>query len=228
MLFSEKYEEKVRVIQFGSSLELCGGTHVKSTAEIGPFKILSEGSVASGIRRIEACTGEASLDYLNNQTNIVDELSTLLKSKDVRSTVENLIARNKELEKQLKKVNLSNTSKIKDNILSKTNIINEIRFIAKKVDLDMESMKNISFSLRKEKSLFLLLASKIGNKAILSLLISEDLISNKGLNASVIIKDISREINGGGGGQPFFATAGGDNYDGIQNVFLKAREYLKK
>ena len=92
----------------------------------------------------------------------------------------------------------------------------------------MQSMKNISFSLRKEKSLFLLLASKIGNKVILSLLISEDLISNKGLNASVIIKDISREINGGGGGQSFFATAGGDKFEGIQNAFLKAREYLNK
>ena len=226
MLFSEKYEEKVRMIQFGSSIELCGGTHVKSTAEIGPFKILSEGSVASGIRRIEACTGEASLDYLNNQTNIVDELSTLLKSKDIRSSVENLIAKNKELEKQIQKLNTSALSEIRNKILSEAIIINEIRFIAKKVDLNMQSMKDISFSLRKEKSLFLLLASKIDNKVILSLLISEDLISNEGLNASVIIQDISREINGGGGGQSFFATAGGDKFNGIQNAFLKAKDYV--
>ena len=226
MLFSEKYEEKVRMIQFGSSIELCGGTHVKSTAEIGPFKILSEGSVASGIRRIEACTGEVTLDYFNYKVNLVDELSTILKSKDLRSTVDNLIARNKQLEKKIKKLNSSALSEIRNKILSEAIIIHEIRFIAKKVDLDMQSMKNISFSLRKEKSLFLLLASKIDNKVILSLLISEDLISNKGLNASVIIQDISREINGGGGGQSFFATAGGDKFEGIQNAFLKAKDYV--
>ena len=225
MLFGEKYDDVVRMIEFDSSRELCGGTHVNSTGEIGLFKIISEGSTSSGVRRIEAITGKHAFSYLTEQEDLLEEISGLIKNIDVKKGIEELIESHKQLEKQLTSFKKANTGNIKERLLNKAKSINGITVIAKQVDMDADEMKNLSFQLRKEKNLIALLASKIDGKALLSLMLTDDLLK-KGLDASVIIRKISQEINGGGGGQPFFATAGGSNPEGIESALAKLQEFI--
>ena len=225
MLFGEKYEEVVRVIQFSSSKELCGGTHVNATGEIGLFKILSEGSAASGIRRIEAITGVNAMDYLNNKETLLNEIGGLVKNKDLKKGVEKLITTNKALEKQISTLKKANAGNVKDNLLSSVVEVNGIRFIAQEVDMDAEDMKNVSFSLRKEENLAMVLGTKHGEKALLTVMLTDDLVA-KGMNAGAMISEIAIEITGGGGGQPFFATAGGTKLSGIVDALEKAKEIL--
>jgi len=226
MLFGEKYEDKVRMIQFNDSKELCGGTHVSSTGEIGLFKILSEGSISSGIRRIEAITGLEAFNYLNKKEELVTELSTIVKSQDLIKGVHQLINDNKELEKRLKSFKQANSANLTQDLLKETVDIGGVRFIAQEVDMDAQELKTISFSLRKEENLALVLGAKSGDKALLSVMLTDDLVE-KGLDASVIIREIAKEINGGGGGQPFFATAGGSKPSGISKALLQSREFIQ-
>ena len=226
MLFGEKYEDKVRMIQFNDSKELCGGTHVSSTGEIGLFKILSEGSISSGIRRIEAITGLEAFNYLNKKEELVAELSTLVKSQDLIKGVHQLINDNKELEKRLKSFKQANSANLTQDLLKETVDIGGVRFIAQEVDMDAQELKTISFSLRKEENLALVLGAKSADKALLSVMLTDDLVE-KGLDASVIIREIAKEINGGGGGQPFFATAGGSKPSGISKALLQSREFIQ-
>ena len=226
MLFGEKYEDKVRMIQFNDSKELCGGTHVSSTGEIGLFKILSEGSTSSGIRRIEAITGLDALNYLNKKEELVAELSTIVKNQDLIKGVHQLINDNKELEKRLKSFQQANSANLKQDLLEEAVDIGGVRFIAQEVDMDAQELKSISFSLRKEENLALVLGAKSGDKALLSVMLTDDLVE-KGLDASVIIREIAQEINGGGGGQPFFATAGGSKPSGISKALLQSREFIQ-
>ena len=226
MLFGEKYEDKVRMIQFNDSKELCGGTHVSSTGEIGLFKILSEGSISSGIRRIEAITGLEAFNYLNKKEELVTELSTIVKSQDLIKGVHQLINDNKELEKRLKSFKQANSANLTQDLLKETVDVGGVRFIAQEVDMDAQELKTISFSLRKEENLALVLGAKSGDKALLSVMLTDDLVE-KGLDASVIIREIAKEINGGGGGQPFFATAGGSKPSGISKALLQSREFIQ-
>ena len=203
MLFGEKYEDVVRMIQFDTSKELCGGTHVGATGEIGLFKILSEGSISSGVRRIEAITGIEAINYLNTKEDLVADLRNIIKDKDIKEGVEQLITHNKELEKQiisLKKVNVGN---IKQDLLNTVNQVNGVRFIAQEVKMDADDMKNVSFSLREEENLVLVLAAKNDKKALLTIMLTDDIVA-KGYNAVVMIKDVAKEIEGSGGGQVFF------------------------
>ena len=225
MLFGEKYEDVVRMIQFDLSKELCGGTHVNATGEIGLFKILSEGSTSSGIRRIEAVTGVNALSYLNNKESLLHEVGELVKNKDLKKGVEQLITTNKTLEKQLTTLKKANAGNVKEDLLKSAVEVNGIRFIAKEVKMEDEDMKNVSFQLRKEDNLAMVLGTKAGGKALLAIMLTDDLVA-KGLNADTMIKEIAQEINGGGGGQAFFATAGGTNLDGIKNALDKARNLL--
>ena len=225
MLFGEKYEDLVRMIQFDTSKELCGGTHVKATGEIGLFKILSEGSTSSGIRRIEATTAENALNYLNEKEILLNELGGIIKNKDLKAGVQQLVASNKQLEKQLGDLKKASAGNVKEELLKSAVELNGIKLIAKEVAMEAEDMKNVSFQLRKEKNLAMILASKIGDKALLSVMLSDDLLA-KGMDAVVIIRQIAKEINGGGGGQPFFATAGGTNASGINNALNKAKEII--
>ncbi len=225
MLFGEKYEDVVRMIQFDSSKELCGGTHVNATGEIGLFKILSEGSTSSGIRRIEAITGVNALNYLNDKDNLLKEIGGLVKNKDLKKGVEQLVAANKQLEKQLKEFKKANAGNVKEELLKTAVDVNGIRFIAEEVEMEAEDMKNISFALRKEENLVMVLAAKVGEKALLTVMLTDDLVA-KGMNAGVMIRDIAKEIQGGGGGQPFFATAGGANPSGIKKAFEVAKNGL--
>ncbi len=226
MLFGEKYEDVVRMIQFDTSKELCGGTHVNATGEIGLFKILSEASISSGIRRIEAITAVNALNSLNEKEELLKTIRALVKNKDLQRGVEQLISSNKQLEKQLKEFKKANAGNVKEELLKSATKVNGIRFIAQKVDMEADDMKNISFILRKEKNLAMVLAAKAKDKVLLTVMLTDNLVT-KGLNAGTIITDIAKEIKGSGGGQPFFATAGGTNADGIQAAFEKVKKLLE-
>jgi len=225
MLFGEKYEDVVRMIQFGSSKELCGGTHVATTGEIGLFKILSEGSTSSGIRRIEATTGVNALNYLNEKEALLKTISDLVKNKDLKKGVEQLIVSNKQLEKQIAALKKDNAGNVKEELLKSAVVVNGIRLIAQKVQMDAEDMKNVSFQLRKENNLAMVLAAKVGERALLAIMLTDDLVK-KGLDASAMIQEIAKEIQGSGGGQPFFATAGGDNIAGISSALARVKEII--
>ena len=225
MLFGEKYEDIVRMIQFDKSKELCGGTHVNSTGEIGLFKILSEGSISSGIRRIEAKTGDRALDYLNQKESLLKEIEILVKNKDLKTGVKKIIDTNKKLEKQLLGFKNLNLRKIKNQLLESAVEIKGIRFIAKELEMEADDIKNISFQLRKEKNLAMVIAAKSKEKAFLSVFLTDDLVSS-GMSAVVMVKVLAKEINGGGGGQAFFATAGGKNLSGINSALEKAKKLL--
>ena len=225
MLFGEKYDNQVRMIQFGTSKELCGGTHVNSTSEIGLFKITSEGSVSAGTRRIEAITGMEVIDYINKYKTKIDDLEKELKTKTLLATVKQLLNKNKSLEKDLTKLKLNNNKILAKELLSAAVQVKGIRLIKKEVDLDAKSMKDISFSLKNEKELIVLLASRVSGRVILTLMISNDLVV-KEYNANKMINILAEYIEGSGGGQPFYATAGGKNIKGIVNAFKNVNELL--
>jgi alanyl-tRNA synthetase len=214
------------MIQFDSSKELCGGTHVNATGEIGLFKIISESSTAAGIRRIEAITGTKALVYFNAQGNVLDELSRLLKTKELVKSVKDLLTVNKKKEKELEKLQKEKADGLLNELLDKSSKINGMNVIAEKVNLDAGTMKNIAFKLKKQENLLVLLASGNEGKAIITIMITDDLVKNKNLNASNLINEISPLINGGGGGQANFATAGGSNPKGIKEVFEKVKQLI--
>ena len=225
MLFGEKYDDVVRMIQFNSSKELCGGTHVNATGEIGLFKILSEGSTSSGIRRIEATTGICAFAHLNNKEELLNEIAGIVKNKDLKMGVEQLITTNKILEKQISALKKSNAGNVQEDLLKDAIEVNGVRFIAKEVLMEAEDMKNVSFALRKEKNLVMVLAAKVDKKALLTVMLTDDIVA-KGYNAGAMIRVIAKEIEGGGGGQAFFATAGGVKPSGIVAALEKAKEII--
>jgi alanyl-tRNA synthetase len=225
-LFGEKYGDQVRVIQFGNSIELCGGTHTSSTGNIGFFKIVSEGAIAAGIRRIEAITGAKALDYVQNQAKLIRQLHEMLKNpKDVLTGVEHLIHENTSLQKQIEHLQHEKNLNIAKSLLSKCQVIKSVNFIAAQIEIENPQMlKDICFQLRAEKdNLLMVIAAEIENKAHLAVVISDSLVSDLGLNAGNIIREIAKEIDGGGGGQAFFATAGGKNPKGISTSLEKAK-----
>lgn len=228
MLFGEKYGDTVRVIKFGNSVELCGGIHVKNTAQIGSFKIVSESSIAAGIRRVEAITSVAADEYLNGKLSLIDEIADLLKSpKDIKKAIEDILQHNNSLVKEIEALKKEKAGSLKNELISSVEQINGIQFIAKKVDLDNASIKDLAFQLKGQlENLFLILGSESEGKAVITVALSDSLINEKGLNAGNIIRTLAKEIQGGGGGQAFFATAGGKNPEGINNALLKAKEFL--
>jgi len=231
MLFGEKYGESVRVIKFGDSIELCGGTHVQSTGNIGFFKINSEGAIAAGIRRIEAITGPKVEEYFNEQLGILHKIKELLKNPaDVVKQVENIIWANEAFQGErdvlLKEKNYEEAKKLTGKSLT----IGGLNFIAEKVLVhSTQDIKDIAYLLRdkiKIENLCLVLGAEIDGKANLVVMISDNLIKEKNLNAGNIIREISKEIDGGGGGQPFFATAGGKKPKGIEAAFARAKALI--
>lgn len=227
-LFGEKYDEHVRTVRFGESMELCGGTHVAQTKDIWHFKILSESGVASGIRRIEAITGETVKDYFVKQSELIDNLRSLLKNKqNPLKAVEDLQEKNAKMEQQIEQLEKEKIGGIKKELKSALQEQEGIHFLAKKVNLNSAGMKDIAYQLGGEvEQLFLLLATEQKGKALLTCYISKDLVKTKKLNAGTIVRDLGKYIQGGGGGQPFFATAGGKNPDGIPEALEAVKEYL--
>ena len=230
-LFGEKYGEYVRVITFDDnfSKELCGGTHVKATGQISYFKIISESAVAAGVRRIEAITGIAAELYINAQTKLVQQLKDLLKNpKDISKSVEGLLEENAKLKKEIEKSVLEKSSGLKNELAQKAEHINGINFIAQKVELpNADAIKNLAYQLKDIVSdLFLVLGAEIDGKPSLTVMLSENLVKEKGLNAGNIVRELAKEIQGGGGGQPFFATAGGKDASGLDEALAKAKNFL--
>lgn len=215
-LFTEKYEDKVRTIKFNDSYELCGGTHVKNTSDISSFKIISEGSQAFGIRRIVATSNEEVI------------IAEGLKQRAVKEKTANENA-NKLLKKEIESQNKIKIQLIKDDIIKNINNTNDANTFVGEVDLDPKSIKELCFILSdKFENLFLILLSKSDEKVFISCFISKELIEEKELNASKIIKELSPLINGSGGGQSFYATGGGTNINGIDSVIKKSKKIISQ
>jgi alanyl-tRNA synthetase len=230
-LFGEKYGEYVRVITFEEefSKELCGGTHVQATGQIGFFKIITESAVAAGVRRIEAITGVAAEVYITNQSRMFNQLKDLLKNpKDLPKSVESLLDENSKLKKEIEKSILEKSSGLKNELAQKVEALDGINFIAQKVALpNAEAVKNLAYQLKDiVPNLFLVLAADFDGKPSLTVMIAENLVKEKGLHAGNIVKELAKEVKGGGGGQPFFATAGGSDVSGLDNALAKAKSFV--
>lgn len=230
-LFGEKYGDKVRVVEFGSSVELCGGTHAESTGSIGLFKIVSEGAIAAGIRRIEAVTAEKAIEYVNEKINTLDDISAILKSAgNAKESLEKLIADNSSLKKTIEKFEAQSAGMIIKELINKAITVNNLKLISGQLDTESpEMLKNIAFRLRKSsENTVLALGSASGGKANIVVMVSDNLVKERHISAVAIIKEISGEINGDGGGQQFLAVAGGNNPAGIARALEKVSELVRK
>lgn len=232
-LFGEKYGDFVRVITFDPSfsVELCGGTHVPATGRIGLLRILSESSVAAGVRRIEAVTADHAEQYINDELSRFNEIRTLLKHpKDVVAATQALVEDRHALEKKLEILYQQQANSIKDDLARKAVKFNGHTVIAAKVSLpNSDSLKNIAYALRNQfDDLLLVLAADVDSKPQVAVMIGEKLAATNQFHAGNMVKELAKEIDGGGGGQPFFATAGGKNLAGLDSVLEKAKIYLNK
>jgi len=230
-LFGEKYGEFVRVITFDPSysIELCGGTHVKATGQIGQIKIVSESAVAAGVRRIEAITADKAEAYFEEQQLQLNSIKELLKHpKDLVQRIQGLMDENTALQEQINVFTNEKTQVIKKELLGKIKSVNGINFLAEQIELPTaDALKNLSFELKNQvENLFFLAGAEIDGKALLSLIVSDNLVKDKNLNATNIIRELSKEIQGGGGGQPFYATAGGKNPAGLKKAISMAEGFL--
>ncbi|AND63395.1 alanine--tRNA ligase [Flavobacterium covae] len=228
-LFGEKYGDNVRAIKFGDSMELCGGIHVSNTAEIWHFKIISEGAVAAGIRRIEAITNNAVKDFFAKQENLITEVKEVLKNpQDIIKSVVSLQDENVKLKKQIEQLLKEKAKNLKGELVSQLQHINGVDFLAVQVDLDANGAKDLAYELGQNKdNLFVVLATINEEKPMLTCYISKELVETKGLNAGSVVRELGKYIQGGGGGQAFFATAGGKNPTGVQEALEKATDFLK-
>ncbi|MEY2738265.1 MAG: Alanine--tRNA ligase [Bacteroidota bacterium] len=228
-LFGEKYGDNVRMIEFGDSKELCGGIHVKNSAEIWHFKIISEGAVAAGIRRIEAITGDAVKEYYTAQENTLAEIKDVLKNpQDVLKSVASLQEDHAKLKKQLEQLLKEKIDGLKNALLIEFQEINGISFLAKQVDLSMSATKDLAQALGTAKpNTFIFLASIEDNAPNIHCYIAKELVSEKGLNAGTVIRELGKLIDGNGGGQPFFASGKGKNAAGIEEALKKAVDFVK-
>ena len=228
MLFGEKYGEEVRMIQFDSSKELCGGTHAPATGALGSFRITQETAVASGIRRIEAITGNAALQTMNSERTALRTIKSLLKAPvNIERALEDLIARQTSLQKELDTVKQKEAAATKSDLASNLDVINGINAFIGEMPLDTGAIKDIAFQLKNEKAPFFgVFGSNVGGKTTLTVAISDDLVSGKDLHAGNIVRNLAKHIQGGGGGQPFFATAGGKKPDGLSAAFDEAKALL--
>lgn len=228
-LFGEKYGDNVRMIEFGESKELCGGIHVKNTAEIRHFKIISEGAVAAGIRRIEAITGDAVKNFYQNQENTLSEIKEALKNpQDILKSVASLQDDNAKLKKQIEQLLKEKVGALKTELEKDFQEVNGVNFLAKQVDLSMASTKDLASALGSSKSdSFVFLASVEDGQPNIHCYISKELVASKSLNANAVIKELGKYIEGNGGGQPFFASGKGKNANGISEALVHAVEFVK-
>jgi alanyl-tRNA synthetase len=227
-LFGEKYGDIVRVVEFDKnySIELCGGTHVKATGQIGYFKIISEGAVAAGIRRLEAVTAIKAEEFFDNQTATLNEVKAILKNnKDVVKSLSNLVEENNDLQKQLQSLLKEKAQSIKQSLLTKVIAKNGINVIIEQISFDSaEEIKNILFEIRNQvENCVCVIGAEVKGKPSISVIIDDNLVKEKNLNAGNIIRDLAKEINGGGGGQPFYAQAGGSKLEGLSLAIEKAK-----
>lgn len=229
MLFGEKYGDKVRAIRFGQSMELCGGIHVQNTSDIWHFKITSEGGVAAGIRRIEAITSQASKEFFFNNTRDYVEIKDMFKNNESPiKNVKAVLEENASLKKQVESLLKQKANHLKGDLIKEINTVNGINFIAKKLDLDQSNIKDLLFEIGNEvDNLFFLAATEKDGKAMLTCFVSKELAKSSDIHAGTVVRELGKLIQGGGGGQPFFATAGGKNPAGIPAALEKAIDFVK-
>jgi alanyl-tRNA synthetase len=227
-LFGEKYGDSVRAIRFGQSIELCGGTHVAQTSDIWHFKIKSEGAVAAGIRRIEAISNKAVGSYFEVVEKEFDAVKQTLKNaKNPVKAITSLQDENTALKKQLEQLLKEKTGSLKGDLKNEITELNGVNFLAKKVDLDPKGVKDLAHELGGElDNLFLFFGTENDGKATLTCYISKGLVASKNLHAGTIVRELGKHIQGGGGGQPFFATAGGKNPAGLDAALDAVKTYL--
>jgi alanyl-tRNA synthetase len=231
-LFGEKYGEFVRMVIFDQrfSVELCGGTHVNSTGQIGWFKIITESSIAAGVRRIEALTAQAAEDYVYERLDLISDLGEILKyPKDLKKSVEELVNEKNRLLKQVEAFEHQQVQVVKKSLLEKIDEAEGLNIIISKVTLpSVDALKKIAFELKNEvRNLVLVLAAEVNDKPQVAVMISDNLVGHKGLNANNLVRELAKEIQGGGGGQPFYATAGGKDISGIERLVEKAWFLIK-
>ena len=228
-LFGEKYGDSVRIIRFGESVELCGGTHVPSTGQIGFIKIISEGAISAGIRRIEAITGVKAEEFLYAQIESIKEVKQILGNPvNLIQGASKLVEENANLCKEIEAMMKEKVHALKATLKASVESRNGINIIAKKIEIsNPEAIKDLAFQLKNEvENLFLVLGSTSDGKAMLTIMVDEKLIESHKLNASNIVREAAKEIQGGGGGQPFYATAGGKNPSGLDTAIKKAVSFL--
>ncbi|MDR2935855.1 MAG: alanine--tRNA ligase, partial [Rikenellaceae bacterium] len=228
MLFGEKYGETVRVIRFGDSIELCGGIHTSATGNIGLFKITSESAISAGVRRIEAVTGEGADAYVYGMEAMLEEVKNFLNTPAVLQGVRKLVEENSELTRRLDDARKQRAASAREEF---SKMIEEnpdgFHYLVRQVDLLPELIKDIAFAMRREfPKLILVVGSVIDEKPMLTVMLGDEVVA-RGVNAGNIVREAAKEINGGGGGQPFFATAGGKTPGGIEAAILKAETLIK-
>ncbi len=227
-LFGEKYGDTVRAIKFGESMELCGGIHVENTANIWHFKIISEGAVAAGIRRIEAITGDAVKEYFAKQENTLAEIKETLKNpQDTIKAVVSLQDENAKLKKQLEQLLKDKAKGMKTELAAQIIEMNGIKFLSTQVDLDANGAKDLAYELgQNQTNLFVVFGTVSEDKPMLTCYISKELVADKNLNAGQVVRELGKYIQGGGGGQAFFATAGGKNAAGMKEALENAKQFI--
>lgn len=230
-LFGEKYDDFVRVITFDDrfSKELCGGTHVKATGQIGFFKIVGESAVAAGVRRIEAITGTKSAAVIREHFELVQHLKELLNNpKDFVAALGKVLDENGALKKEIEKSITEKSLALKSDLEAKIQQVGDINFLATIVDLpNAEAVKTLAYAIKGGvDNLFLVIGAEFDGKPSLTVVISDELAKEKGLNAGHIVRDLAKDIQGGGGGQPFYATAGGKHAAGLKIAIERAKEFI--
>jgi len=227
-LFGEKYGDHVRMIRFGESIELCGGTHVPATGQIGLFKIVSESAIAAGVRRIEAITGEKAEEFYHNQNELLNELKAILKNTtDPVKAAKNLLDENAELKSVIEKATAEKVNNIYHQLSEQYKQYENYRLITAKLSIDPNAVRDLTFRLlHGTEDLIVIIGSAYEGKPLLTVAVAEPLVKSKGINASTIIKELAKEIKGGGGGQPHYATAGGKDASGLDNALNKAISLL--
>lgn len=231
MLFGEKYGENVRVISYNKdfSMELCGGTHVAATGEIGQFKIVSEGAVSAGVRRVEVLTAEAAEAFLNEKLALLNSAADLMKNpKDLLKAIGDLQEENRQLQKEKEQFLMEKASILQHSLVASFESVNGINVLVKKIDLgDAKAVKTLITNLEKEKGNALIVLGTVSNeKPQLTIQISQNLISEKGYHAGNMVRELAKDIQGGGGGQAFFATAGGQDVTGLDKALNRVKSLL--
>ena len=227
MLFGEKYGDRVRVIKFGTSVELCGGTHVAATGQIGMFKVMSESAISAGVRRIEALTGTAAEEYVYGLEDTLREVQGFVNNPSVKQAVKKLLDENAELSRELENARRERAEVLKNKIAKELHEEDGMVLLARQIDLAPAMIKDVAFGLKDaHPKLVMVIGSVLDGKPTLTVMLGPEIVA-QGANAGQIVREAAREINGGGGGQPFFATAGGKNAAGIEKAILKAVELVR-
>ena len=226
-LFGEKYGDTVRVVRFGPSCEFCGGIHARSTGRIGMFKIVSESSVAAGIRRVEAFTGKRCEEAMYVLEDTLRGIRNLFNNaKDLQGVIAKYMEEHDAMRKEIEKFSAQAVERLKDSLVEKAKDVNGLKVVKAVLPINAEQAKNLVFKVREAipQNLVCVVGSTANDKPLLSIMFSDDVVSEHGLNAGQIIREAAKLIQGGGGGQPHYASAGGKNLDGISVAVDKAVE----